>query len=816
MSRSARYLVAVLALACAVLSAAWLSFSAAQRGGAPAAPPAGTPAPTDTLRPHAAATTPPPPATIAVTPPLPAASTGGPLAAARAAVLRGDDAGAIALYRQVLATGPRPVDVWLELARTQLRAGQSAGAFATLRALRDTPDGAADPAALFLLAQAELATGDARAALAHLEAYLQTAADRPWFQATQPYALAALGDVYVALGEADLARGAYDQANAAGLPAALGARQPEQLARAQAAGGALDDAVAAFDRLIARTSDESERGRLLYDLAQLLLGAGRADQGRARLRQILLDAIGAPAAPAALEQLLEAGETVDPLRQAFVAYRAGDYARAIPLFRQALDAGATGANHYYLAVALGAEDRPTEALAELDLALADPQAENLWDLARIERVRQLAALGRTGEALAAFDELAARDPGLRWDAADLAMATSRYDEARTRYTDLAAQQRQANLKAKALLRAGVAAYLAGRRADAAAIWNALLADDPHSERRPDLLLLLGKNALAAGDQAGAQRVFDQLLVEYPNTYHAFRARALLAGGADAPVLAPAAYNLQITPEQDAQERAEADAWLADWAGLPTAGDAGVLPTDFAVDDDFQTGAALWRMGLYAPARDAFERVRLARWNDGPALYALALYFRDIGLYRSSMMSARRVVDLSPVRYTLNAPRYLARLAYPVYYADPVVTQARAQQVSPLLAFALIRQESGFESFITSYASAAGLMQVTPGTGAHVASRLGSTAYDPLALYQPDVNLQYGLSYLAEQFARYDGHAYAALAAYNAGPARAGSWYRASGLHDPDLFLALVDLPQPQDYVENIYVNDVVYTQVYGR
>jgi hypothetical protein len=101
-----------------------------------------------------------------------------------------------------------------------------------------------------------------------------------------------------------------------------------------------------------------------------------------------------------------------------------------------------------------------------------------------------------------------------------------------------------------------------------------------------------------------------LSTEYPNTYHTFRARALLAGGADAPVLEPATYNVQITPEQDAQERAEAGAWLADWAGLPAASDAGVLPAALAGDGDFQAGAALWRMGLMRP-RAMRSGVRLA-------------------------------------------------------------------------------------------------------------------------------------------------------------------------------------------------------------
>jgi soluble lytic murein transglycosylase len=127
----------------------------------------------------------------------------------------------------------------------------------------------------------------------------------------------------------------------------------------------------------------------------------------------------------------------------------------------------------------------------------------------------------------------------------------------------------------------------------------------------------------------------------------------------------------------------------------------------------------------------------------------------------------------------------------------------------------MRQESMFESFITSYASAAGLLQVMPGTGGYIAGQLGQSRYDPADLYRPDVSVRFGVFYLAEQRGRFDGHVYAMLAAYNAGPGRSARWYNQSGQADPDLFLALVDIDQPRGYIEAIYLNHALYRAIYG-
>jgi len=55
----------------------------------------------------------------------------------------------------------------------------------------------------------------------------------------------------------------------------------------------------------------------------------------------------------------------------------------------------------------------------------------------------------------------------------------------------------------------------------------------------------------------------------------------------------------------------------------------------------------------AQAVDEFESVRAANAGDATALYPLAVYFRNIGLYRSSILCASEIIRLSPARTAMS-------------------------------------------------------------------------------------------------------------------------------------------------------------------
>jgi soluble lytic murein transglycosylase len=257
-------------------------------------------------------------------------------------------------------------------------------------------------------------------------------------------------------------------------------------------------------------------------------------------------------------------------------------------------------------------------------------------------------------------------------------------------------------------------------------------------------------------------------------------------------------------------------------------DSTELAEALAADPRLQRGLELWRLGRFEEAKVELKAMHCATAYDALAQYQLALVFRDIGLYRSSILSivggeycpvgsfySPGLIGLADLEHPIDAPAFIARLAYPTYYEDLVLQNAELSDLDPLLVFSTIRQESNFESFATSVAAAHGLMQVIPETGAWIAAQIGwPPGYQTADLYRPYVSLRFGTYYLAQQRDRFDGRLDAALAGYNGGPNNAQRWLEAAE-GDPDLLLELITFSETRAYLQRIKEHLAVYEALYG-
>ena len=105
-----------------------------------------------------------------------------------------------------------------------------------------------------------------------------------------------------------------------------------------------------------------------------------------------------------------------------------------------------------------------------------------------------------------------------------------------------------------------------------------------------------------------------------------------------------------------------------------------------------------------------------------------------------------------------------------------------------------------------------MVKIAPSVVARVE---GIREWEPALLYQPEINLRFGISHLAQTLRRYARPEHA-LAAYNAGPSRVDEWVRRYG--DPRGkplewvvdWMERIPYTETRNYVQRVMENYQVY------
>lgn len=755
--------------------------------------------------------TPPPPTPTPT--PLPADL----LRVGEEALFVGDEEGALLAFRTALSAAPdeeTAVQALMGLAQAHLQSGAYADAVATLQDLLARFPGAPSAhQAHFLLAEALMRLADPSTAAVHYRAYLDGET------AIGPYVQEWLGDALYAAGDYEGAAAAFQAAleGAPDLSFAVGMR--EKLALVHVAQEDYDAALSEYDAILAQARIPEYRARILHQAAQTLLLAGRREEGQARHLEVVETYPTSPWAYPSLLVLVEAGVEVDDLTRGIVDYYGGAYGPAVAALYRYIEANPdhSGDAHYYAGMSHLKAGSPAPAAAQFEILVETHPESQYWGDGWMAWAQALQAQDDLEGAVETYRAFAATAPDhpraaeALWMAALLLERAGELEAAAHAYEECQAGFPGSEQAAPALLRAGLQYYRMGRMAEAAAVWQTLTQDYPGSPYQAAGFLWLGKAYLSAGQPLSATAAFTNAVQADPVGYYGLRAADLLADP-----LTPPFPPVRYAPPDPLGDPAQAEAWLADWLGLSNVESLRELNPTLATDPRLVRGLELWQLGRREEAKAELEALRQATASDPLTQYHLALVLRDLGLYRSSILAANNLLRLSPAETVLDAPPFLARLAYPIYYEDLVVANALNEDLPPLLLFALIRQESLFEGFATSYAYAHGLMQVIPSTGAMIADALGwPPGYETSDLYRPVVSLRFGTWYLAQQRDRFGERLDVALAAYNGGPANAERWLASAG-EDPDLFLELITLGETRLYLQRIREHYAVYAALYGR
>jgi hypothetical protein len=145
------------------------------------------------------------------------------------------------------------------------------------------------------------------------------------------------------------------------------------------------------------------------------------------------------------------------------------------------------------------------------------------------------------------------------------------------------------------------------------------------------------------------------------------------------------------------------------------------------------------------------------------------------------------------------------------YPTPNWRPTRGWRVDPALAFAHALQESQFRADAVSPAGARGLMQVRPGTAGDMARARGES-FTPASLNQPQINIEYGQSYLEylRDYSGTGGLLPKVIASYNAGPAPIAEWNTRYDQSDPLFYIEAIPYWETRGYVPIILRNYWIY------
>lgn len=421
--------------------------------------------------------------------------------------------------------------------------------------------------------------------------------------------------------------------------------------------------------------------------------------------------------------------------------------------------------------------RHREAIVQFERVRSGPRRAE----ARYLRARSLFRTAGDDAANAALREVRDSFPGdvhwaatAAWLLADAHVEDGNDSIAVREFSELATRFPSTSHGERAAFQASLIRFINGEDSAAAQSFDRIIELRAGSSEATAAMYWSGRAWEAVGDSARARDRWRSLITRFPQSYY----------------VVPAANRLGVPA----------------WA--PGGGQAGSVPADAA--ETIRRAALLDSLGLDAEVRFEYDRL-LRESMSGEASLATATALRDAGKPTLALRLAQRAMDRGAP-----ADSALLRLLYPLAAREALEADSRAHQLSPFLMAGLIRQESLFDPAARSRADARGLMQVMPAVGADYARKEGIGDWETVLLYQPDLNVHFGLKHFAERLVACDKQIEATLAAYNAGSTPVNRWLKRAGTADPEVFIERIPYVETRDYVRRVRYNEARYQSLYGQ
>lgn len=178
--------------------------------------------------------------------------------------------------------------------------------------------------------------------------------------------------------------------------------------------------------------------------------------------------------------------------------------------------------------------------------------------------------------------------------------------------------------------------------------------------------------------------------------------------------------------------------------------------------------------------------------------------------------ARRRVQGWPQLYGLPTPdtRLLWEIAYPDPFADIIERWAHDRDIDPWFVRAIMREESGFDRTIVSWAGAVGLLQLILPTARGNAQDI-RVDINQSSLMRPEVNVPIATRFMRQLFGRFGTEPILLACGYNAGPGAPSKWIKKRPGWNIGLFAEAVPYNEARNYSRRVTGSHGIYQWLYS-
>jgi soluble lytic murein transglycosylase len=231
---------------------------------------------------------------------------------------------------------------------------------------------------------------------------------------------------------------------------------------------------------------------------------------------------------------------------------------------------------------------------------------------------------------------------------------------------------------------------------------------------------------------------------------------------------------------------------------------------------FALGVELVRLGLTSRGKKIIKEA-LSTPDAKPVLHRVAAsLFRNMGQFAAAKELSTMTSDEWKGRYPVGKDFTNWTLAYPQAFEDDVNNASLQSGITPALLYAVMREESGFNEKIESWANAIGLMQLVLPTAKAMGKTLGMKKVTRKDLRIPATNVALGAAYLSYLKGLFNSNPALMISGYNAGEGAVARWKKDRQDMELDLFIENIPYSQTRGYTKRVLSSYAVYSFLYGE